>query len=172
VRPTQIGDRSHSKNGKVQKDRLHILELQDSPLHPIIGQLEHAAGFARGDTAGEKLGKLQALLAATTTSDEDTALLAGLLSLPTEGMLPALNLSPQRRKELTFAALVRQGEALARVQPVLMLVEDVHWADPSSRELFDLLIERLAGLPILLVMTFRPEFHAPWAGRAGVSCSP
>jgi tetratricopeptide (TPR) repeat protein len=108
-------------------------------------------------------------LAVTKTSDEDTALLAELLSLPTEGVLPALNLSPQRRKELTFVALVRQGEALARVQPVLMLVEDAHWVDPSSCEWFDLVIERLAGLPILLVMTFRPEFHAPWVGRARVS---
>jgi predicted ATPase len=58
---------------------------------------------------------------------------------------------------------------LARAKPLLMLVEDAHWADPSSRELFDLVIERLAGLPMLLVMTFRPEFQAPWVGRAGVS---
>jgi tetratricopeptide (TPR) repeat protein len=84
-------------------------------------------------------------------------------------MLPALNLSPQQRRERTFAALARQGEALARVQPVLMLVEDAHWADPSSRELFDQVIDRLPELPMLLVMTFRPEFQAPWIGRAGVS---
>src|SRR5262249_55163048 len=74
-----------------------------------------------------------------------------------------------RRKERTFAALVRQGEALARAQPVLMLLEDAHWIDPSSRELFDVVIERLAGLPMLLVMTFRPEFQPPWIGHAGVS---
>src|SRR5262249_23112678 len=144
---------------------------QDSPLYPIIGQLERAAGFTRGDTGVEKLGKLQTLLAATMTSDEDTALLAELLSIPTEGLLAMLllNLSPHQRKERTFTALVRQAEALSRMKPVLMLVEDAHWADPSSRELFDRVIERLPGLPILLVMTFRPEFQAPWIGRAGVS---
>src|SRR5262249_35817372 len=105
------------------------------------------AGFTRGDTGVEKLSKLQTLLAATTTSDEDTALLAELLSIPTEGLLAMLllNLSPHQRKERTFTALVRQGEVLARAQPVLMLVEDAHWADPSSRELFDLVIERLAS---------------------------
>jgi predicted ATPase len=142
---------------------------QDSPLAPIIGQLEHAAGFARGDTDADKLAKLRALLAVTATTEEDTALVAALLSLPTEGARPALGLSPQRRKELTFAALTRQCEALTRMKPVLMLVEDVHWADPSSRELFDLIIDRLAGLPLLLVMTFRLEFQPPWVGRAGVS---
>jgi class 3 adenylate cyclase len=142
---------------------------QDSPLHPIIGQLERTAGFARGDTGADKLGKLRVLLARTSTPDEDTALLVDLLSIPAEGVLPTLNLSPQRRKDRTFEALVRQAEALARAQPVLMLVEDAHWADPSSRELFDLVIERLAGLPILLVITFRPDFQPPWIGRAGVS---
>jgi tetratricopeptide (TPR) repeat protein len=136
---------------------------QDSPLHPIVGQLERPAGFARGDTGA------QALLADTATSGEDTALLADLLSIPTEGVLPALNLSPQGHKERTFAALVRQGEVLARAKPVLMLVEDAHWIDPSSRELFDQVIDRLAELPMLLVMTFRPEFQAPWVGRAGIS---
>jgi hypothetical protein len=142
---------------------------QDSPLYPIIGQLERAAGFTRGDTHADKLGKLRALLAATATSGEDVALLADLLTIPNEGVLPALDLSPQQRKKRTFEALLRQGEVLARVKPVLMLVEDAHWIDPSSRELFDLIIDRLAGLPMLLVMTFRPEFQAPWIGRAGVS---
>jgi class 3 adenylate cyclase len=104
---------------------------QDSPLHPIIGQLELAAGLTRGDTGVKKLGKLRALLAATATSDEDAALLAGLLTIPTEGVLPPVNFSLQRRKERTFAALVRQGEALARAQPVLMLVEDIHWGRPE-----------------------------------------
>jgi class 3 adenylate cyclase/predicted ATPase len=142
---------------------------QDSPLYPIIGQLERAAGFTRGEDAQDKIDRLQMLLAGTTTSDEDTVLLADLLSIPTEGVLPGLSLSPHQRKERTLAALVAQIEALTHAKPVLMLVEDAHWADPSSRELFDLVIGRLAGLPMLLAMTFRPEFQAPWIGRAGVS---
>jgi predicted ATPase len=146
-------------------DELH----GDSPLHPIIGQLEYAADLQRDDTAPGKLGKLQAMLAETKTSDDDTVLLAGLLSISTNGRLPSLDLSPQRRRARTFEALVWQLVALARQQPVLMLVEDAHWADPSSRELFDLVIDHLAELTVLLVMTFRPEFQAPWTGRAGVS---
>ena len=77
-----------------------------------------------------------ALLAAA--SPEDRALLAELLSLPTEGRFPPLQLTPQRKKEKTFEALLRQLEDLARQGPVLMLFEDVHWIDPSSRELLDL----------------------------------
>jgi class 3 adenylate cyclase/predicted ATPase len=142
---------------------------QDSPLHPIIEQLEFAAGFVRDDTAGSKISKLQTMLGKVGMSGEDTALLADLLSIPPVGLLAALDLSPQRRKERTFESLMRQVEVLAREQPVLILVEDAHWADPSSRELFDFVIERLSELPVLLVMTFRPDFQAPWIGRAGVN---
>ena len=78
---------------------------QKSPLRPMIGQLERAAGFARGDTDSDKLRKLRALLAGTATSNEDTALLADLLSLPEDNMLPILIPSPQRRRERTFEAL-------------------------------------------------------------------
>ncbi len=142
---------------------------QESPLYPIIAHLERAAGFARNDTALDKLRKLQAALGTTVMSEADTSLLAGLLSISTDGLPSILNLSPQRRKERTFDTLIRRLETLATDRPVLMLVEDAHWADPSSVELFDLTIEHLVGAPILLVMTFRPEFHAPWVGRAGVS---
>ena len=142
---------------------------QDSPLYPIIAHLEHAAGFNRNDTTLSKLGKLQALLSSSVKPDADTSLLAGLLSISTDAVLPIPNLSPRRRKERTFEVLIRRLETLATQRPVLMLVEDAHWADPSSIELLDLTIDRLMGPSILLVMTFRPEFHAPWVGRAGVS---
>src|SRR5215472_11470229 len=132
---------------------------QDSPLHPIIAQLERAAGFERKDTPE---GKLDKLAVATPASPEDKALLAELLSLPTEGRFPALQLTPQRNKEKTFEALLRQLETLARQRPVLMLFEDVHWMDPSTRELLDLIVERAPRLPVLLVVTFRPEFQPPW----------
>ena len=140
---------------------------QDSALHPTIAQLERAAGFERDDTPERKLDKLAALLAAA--SPEDGALLAELLSLPTEGRFPPLQLTPQRKKEKTFEALLRQLEDLARQGPVLMLFEDVHWIDPSSRELLDLVIERVPRLPVLLLVTFRPEFQPPWTGQAHVT---
>ncbi|MER8807529.1 AAA family ATPase [Mesorhizobium australicum] len=139
---------------------------QDSALHPTIAQLERAAGLERNDPPERKLDKLAALLA--PTSPEDVALLAELLSLPTEGRFPPLQLTPQRKKEKTFQALLGQLEYLTRQGPVLMLYEDVHWIDPSSRELLDLLIERMSRLPVLLVVTFRAEFQAPWTGQAHV----
>ncbi|BCG96918.1 adenylate/guanylate cyclase domain-containing protein [Mesorhizobium sp. 131-2-1] len=140
---------------------------QDSALHPTIAQLERAAGFERDDPPERKLDKLAALLA--EASPEDVALLAELLSLPVEGRFPPLQLTPQRKKEKVFDALLRQLEDLARRGPVLMLFEDVHWIDPSSRELLDLVIERVQRLPVLLLLTFRPEFHPPWTGQAHVT---
>src|SRR5215472_11618301 len=141
-------------------------QRQDSALHPFIAQLERAAGFEREDTVEVKLDKLTVL---APVSPEDGALLAELLSLPTEGRFPPLQLTPQRKKEKTFEALLRQLEALARQRPVLMLFEDVHWIDPSSRELLDLIVERVPRLPALLLITFRPEFQPPWSGQAHVT---
>jgi class 3 adenylate cyclase len=142
---------------------------QDSPLYPIIGQLERTAGFAEGDTDAEKFHKLRTMLAFTITSDDDLMVVADLLSLPAKNLPTALDLFPQQRKERTFAALIRYCEAQARAKPALILVEDAHWSDPSTREVFGLVIERMAGLSILMVMTFRPDLKAPWIGRAGIS---
>ena len=126
---------------------------QESALHPFIAQLERAAGFAREDTVETRLDKLQALVAPASPSIEDLALLAELLSLPAELRYPQLTLSPQAKKEKTFVALLRQLEWLAALQPVLFICEDVHWIDPSSRELLDRTLELTASLPVLLVIT-------------------
>ena len=142
---------------------------QDSALHPIIAQLERAAGFGRDDPPPARLAKLDALLAPTSPPAEDVALLAELLSIPGRDRHPAPALTPQLKRERTFAALLRQLEGLARERPVLMIFEDVHWIDPSSRELLDLLVERVARLPVLLLVTFRPEFRPPWIGRPHVT---
>ena len=140
---------------------------QDSALYPFIVQLERAAGFARDDTVEGKLGKLRALLAPGARDDDDIALLSELLSLPSSAA--DLNLSPQRKREKLFEALLSQLEAEARRRPVLMVFEDAHWIDPSSRELLDLTVDRVRRLPVLLVITFRPEFQPPWGGRAHVT---
>jgi class 3 adenylate cyclase/predicted ATPase len=142
---------------------------QDSALHPFIAQLERAAGFAREDAAATKLDKLEALFAAATPPLEDLALVADLLSLPAEPRYPPLGLTPQARKEKTFAALLRQLEALARRQPVLVIFEDLHWIDPSSRELLDRTIDRAASLPVFIVATHRAEFMPPWVGLPQVT---
>jgi len=141
---------------------------QDSALFPIISQLERAAGFAGDDSPEAKLDKLQALVS-TTDPATDVPLLAELLSVPLDGRYPALDLTPQRKKEKTFEALLRQLAGLAERQPVLMIYEDLHWADPTSRELMDLTVEHVARLPALLIATFRPEFQPHWTGQPHVT---
>jgi class 3 adenylate cyclase/predicted ATPase len=141
----------------------------DSAFYPIIGQMERAAGFARDDTTAAKLDKLDAVLAQTSTSKEDTALFAEMLSMANDGRYPALDLAPQQRRQKTFHALGSQIEALTRTNPVLMILEDAHWADPTSLEAFGRAVEQIAQLRVLLIVTYRPEFAAPWIGRPHVS---
>jgi predicted ATPase len=143
---------------------------QDSALYPTITQLERAAGFRREDTAEQRLDKLEAVLAqATNDLGEAAPLLAALLSLPVGDRHPPLNLTPQKQKERTLQALVAQVQGLAARQPVVMLFEDAQWSDPTSLELFDLIIDRAPALPLLLIITFRPEFSPPWTGRPHVT---
>ena len=142
---------------------------QDSALFPFIDQLGRASGFARDDPPASRLEKLEAVLARAAPPDEDVAFLADLMSLPASERHPLPNLSPQRKKERTLEALIRQLEGLARQQPVLMVFEDAHWIDPTSRELLDLTVERVRSLPVLLIVTFRPEFQPPWTGQPQVS---
>ena len=141
----------------------------DSALYPIIGQMERAAGLAHDDTPQAKLDKLDAVLAQTSTSIEDAALFAEMLSLPNDGRYPALELTPQQRRQRTLEALVSQIEALTRQNPVLMIFEDAHWTDPTSLEAFGRVVDRIATLRVLLIVTFRPEFDPPWIGRPHVT---
>jgi class 3 adenylate cyclase/predicted ATPase len=141
---------------------------QDSALFPIIGQLEHAAGFARDDTAARKTEKLAGLLDESEGTSDDFALFADLLSLP-EAAKTAAQLSPQQKRERIFDALLRRLESLANHQPVLMVFEDVHWIDATSLDLLDRTIARVERLPVLLIATFRPEFHPSWVGQAHVT---
>jgi predicted ATPase len=140
---------------------------QDSALFPFIGQLEHAAVFIRDDAVEAKLGKLRALLAPGIQDHDDIALLTELLSLPSPGV--DLSLSPQLKREKLLEALLKHLEAEARRQPLLIVFEDTHWLDPTSRELLDLMVDRVQRLPVLLAITFRPEFQPPWSGRFHVT---
>jgi class 3 adenylate cyclase/predicted ATPase len=142
---------------------------QDSPLHPIIARLEREAGFVRGDTAADRLGKLEAILAPSAATPEEVALFAALLSIPIDERYPVLELSPHQWKVRTVKAILHCQMKLARKQPALILLEDAHWADPSTIELLDAAIKIAPGQPMLLVISFRPEFVAPWSGRPGVS---
>jgi class 3 adenylate cyclase/predicted ATPase len=141
----------------------------DSALYPIIGQMERAAGLAHNDTAEAKLDKLDAVLAQSSTSIEDAALFAEMLSLPNDGRYPALDLAPQERRQRMLEALMSQLEALARQNPVLTIFEDAHWTDPTSLEAFGRLVDRIRIHRVLLIVTFRPEFDPPWVGQPHVT---
>ena len=92
-----------------------------------------------------------------------------MLSLPNDGRYPALELTPQQRRQRTFEALVSQIATLSRQNPVLMIFEDAHWTDPTSIELFGRIVDRIQTLRVLLIVTFRPEFKPPWIGQPHVS---
>jgi len=140
-----------------------------SALFPFISQLERAALFERSDSPTQKFAKLEALLAQSAADADYVAVLANLLSLPPNDRYRLPELSPQNRKEKTFAALLAQLDGLAAREPVLLIFEDVHWIDPTSRELLTVTLERVPRLRVLLLITARPEFTPPWPGHAHVT---
>ncbi len=143
---------------------------EDSALYPVISQLVGAAGIEREDSADQKLAKLETVLAPTSENPKEAlSLLAPLLSIPLGPQSAPLDLTPHRRKDLVFRTLLGRLDVLATQQPVLMLVEDAHWFDPTSLELFSLIVERITSLPVLLVITARPEFAPPWPSHTHVS---
>jgi class 3 adenylate cyclase/tetratricopeptide (TPR) repeat protein len=145
----------------------------NSALYPFIAQLERAAGFQRNDTPAQRLEKLETLVAPSRPFCEHVVpLLASLLSLPASDRYPLPPMPPQKRKQMTLEALLAQLERLAGRLPVLMSFEDAHWADPTSLELLGMTIERLARLPVLLVVTARPEFSTPWPAHAHLTTLP
>ncbi|MFQ6024332.1 MAG: AAA family ATPase [Acidiferrobacterales bacterium] len=153
-----------------------VLRYQCSPyhtnsaLHPIIEQLQRAAGFERDDTSEQKLDKLEALLA---QSAEDvprvTPLFATLLSIASEGRYAPLNLTPEQQKDQTLAALGKHFYELAARQPVLFVFDDAHWIDPTTHEWLDLIMAQVQDKCVLVILMFRPEFQPIWTGEAHVT---
>jgi len=141
----------------------------DSALYPIISQMERAAGYAHDDTPQARLDKLDAVLTQSFMPRLDAALFAEMLSLPNDGRYSKLELTPQQRRQRTLQALTAQLEKLAGQHPTLMIFEDVHWIDPTSLEALNRTVDRIKTLPVLLIVTFRPEFNAPWPGQSHVT---
>ena len=143
---------------------------RNSALYPAIDQLERALRFARYDGPAEKLDKLEAVLGGLGLPVAEAAPpLASLLSLPVEERYKPPELSPQQLKTKMLEAAVAIFAAMAVQAPVLMVVEDAHWIDPSTVELLSLAIDRLPAARLLLLITFRPEFESPWAGQANLT---
>jgi class 3 adenylate cyclase/tetratricopeptide (TPR) repeat protein len=162
------------------KDEAHVClryfcqpHHQGSVLQPVIGHLQHAARFDVGDSEGDRRTKLDAMLATEASlGADDSELFAELLGLTPSGLRDAAdnsNLDPQRKRRQLLDALIERLARLAQKHPVLMLFEDVHWADPTSLELLTLTIERIPALSILLVITFRPDYQPPWTGQPHVT---
>ncbi|MDE5462204.1 BTAD domain-containing putative transcriptional regulator [Bradyrhizobium sp. CSS354] len=144
-----------------------------SPLYPFIAQLELAARFEPGGDSTAKLDKLEAMLRPTSKNlPRDVALIAELLGVPADERYPAVAVSPQQKREMTLAALLDQLDGAAAQGRALILFEDAHWIDPTSQDLLDRMVARAAGLPVLLVVTVRPELQPGWVGEPHVSMLP
>ncbi|MBV9910583.1 MAG: AAA family ATPase, partial [Hyphomicrobiales bacterium] len=141
----------------------------NSALYPIIDHVERSAGFARDDTLQTKLDKLDVILRQSWSSAEDSSLFVEMLSLPSDGRYPILELAPRQRRQTTMDALVRQVEILSNLGPLLIIFEDAHWADPTTLELMGRLTSHIANHRVLMVISFRPEFEAPWIEQAHVT---
>ncbi|MCK1641784.1 AAA family ATPase [Bradyrhizobium sp. 157] len=141
----------------------------DSTLYPVIGEMWRATGSAHDDSQQAKADKLDALLAQSSTPSEDAALFAEMLSLPNDGRYPTVEVEPQLRRQKTLKALGSHVEALARINPVLMIFEDAHWTDPTSLEFFARAVDLAVSHRLLILVTFRPEFSPPWIGRPHVT---
>jgi class 3 adenylate cyclase/tetratricopeptide (TPR) repeat protein len=140
----------------------------DTPLYPVIRHIERAANLERGDSPATKWEKLKRLLG-SSASEEDIAVLADLLSVAHSAAQLPKTISPQRLKAMTFVAIIRLIDNLTRQTTVLAILEDMHWADPTTLDLLDRLIERVPRLAMLLVATTRPEVQPPWSGRPHVT---
>jgi predicted ATPase/class 3 adenylate cyclase len=135
----------------------------NSPFHPFIRQLERAAGIVRTGSVAQKLDKLESILEGPAESKiEDVSLLAALMSIPFEERYPRLQITELVQKQRTMELLEEQLVLVSRRSPVLVVFEDAHWIDQSSLDLMNSAIRRVANLPVMIIVTHRPEFPPPW----------
>jgi len=156
------------------RQELHVIVVyqcspqhQGSPLHPIAAQLERSAGIRAEDDAGARLQKLKAVLAPNgETLTAAVPLLAALVGISAGEHHTLSDLTSQQRKEKTLDTILEYFTATAARQTTLLVLEDLHWIDPTSLELLELLVDRAQVLPMLVLLTARPEFMPPWGARA------
>jgi predicted ATPase len=142
----------------------------DSALYPAIQQIAHAAGFTEDDGSERQLDRLEALLAQATDDLGGAApLMAALMGLDGSSRYGPLTLSPQQRRNRTLAILIDQLTGHARRKPVLWLIEDAHWIDPTSLELIELALDRVPGIRVFVLITSRPTFVASFGSHPVVT---
>jgi DNA-binding SARP family transcriptional activator len=140
------------------------------PLHPYIEQVERSAGLSSAATPAEKRDRVAALIEGVSTDVmRDAALIGELLMLPRDERYPALGEIPQQKRELMMTFYLERLEGLAAQRPLVLVFEDIHWFDPTSLDLLDRTITRIAHLPVLVIATFRPEHQPPWVGQPHVT---
>ncbi len=155
---------------RLADERCQTIQFQCSPYHtntalyPPTTFLRQAAGLASQDSVQAHLEKLDAMARESGIENQDTvSLLADLLSIRGEHQYPPLNVSSETRKDMTLEALVQYLQGLADRSPVLFIVEDAHWLDPTTLDLMTRIIDRIRQMRVLLLITFRPEFKPVWA---------
>jgi class 3 adenylate cyclase/tetratricopeptide (TPR) repeat protein len=160
---------------RLEAQGVQALRLQCSPYYvnsafwPIVDNFERVLQFTRDETTDSKLDKLEALIVIDYGRPlADVRFIAAILSIPHEQRYGALTMTPQKYKDETLRTLVDITEAVARKQPNVMLFEDAHWADPTTLEVLDLLIDRAKAVPFLVVLTHRPEFQSRWSQQGHV----
>jgi len=135
---------------------------ENSALYPVAAFLRKALRFGRDESPAGRLRKLERAVGRSGLQrSEAVPLLAALLSIPATGH-PAIALTPQKQKERTLAVLVAFVARLAAERPVVFVLEDLHWVDPSTMELLGLLLDRAPAARLLVLMTGRPSFEPPW----------
>jgi class 3 adenylate cyclase/tetratricopeptide (TPR) repeat protein len=140
---------------------------QSTGLHPATDYFERMLGYRREDLPGERLDRLvKHLELYGLAGAERVPLFAALLSVPLDRRYTPLAVGPQRLKEMLQEALLDWLRACSAEQPVLFIVEDLHWVDPTTLEFLTLLIQQAGGDSILSVFTFRPEFETSWHSKA------
>ena len=161
---------------RLESQSVTALRFQCSPYHinsafyPSIDNFERGLKLSRDQTAESKLDKLEALIVTYYGRPiSDVRFIASLMSIPYEERYGALRMTPQKFKDETVRTLVDLCEANARKQLTVMLFEDAHWADPTSLEVLDLLIDRVKAIPLLIVLTHRPEFQSRWSRQGHVT---
>ena len=142
----------------------------NSAFYPSIDNFERVLKFSRDESPESKLDKLEALIVKQFARPlKDVRFIAALLSIACDERYGAITMTPQKFKDETLRTLIDLTEAAARKHPRVMLYEDAHWADPTSLEVLDLLIDRIKAIPLLIVLTHRPEFQPKWGSHGHVT---